>query len=241
MSAPSLSAGSPARGRRARGAGPRRGLRPAGAALLRAARRGAAMRSCAVAVTEAPARARSWSAPGARWSPPRAASTPRRSPTSTTRCSSASASRRSSSTARTTWPASSTSKPLVDAAQRPGGSSAWSAPRTVGETEDHIACLCEVMRYLIAGDDVGVSNLGAQQRFFNAHLRPWVERVVRRHRRRIRAQTSIAPLAGVQPRFLRGRGAGASTCSMPEPSFAPMQSGCITRLTHLQAYCIDSQ
>ncbi len=31
------------------------------------------------------------------------------------------------------------------------------------------------MRYLIAGDDVGVSNLGAQQRFFNAHLQPWVE------------------------------------------------------------------
>ena len=49
-------------------------------------------------------------------------------------------------------------------------------PEEVTETEDHIASLCEVMRYLIAGDDVGVSNLGAQQRFFNAHLRPWVER-----------------------------------------------------------------
>ncbi len=48
-------------------------------------------------------------------------------------------------------------------------------PEEVSETEDHIASLCEVMRYLIAGDDVGVSNLGAQQRFFNAHLRPWVE------------------------------------------------------------------
>ena len=46
---------------------------------------------------------------------------------------------------------------------------------TTSETEDHLASLCEVMRYLIAGDDVGVSNLGAQQRFFNAHLRPWVE------------------------------------------------------------------
>ncbi len=41
------------------------------------------------------------------------------------------------------------------------------------ETEDHFAYLCEVMRYLIAGDDVGVSNLGSQQRFFNAHLRGW--------------------------------------------------------------------
>ena len=43
------------------------------------------------------------------------------------------------------------------------------------ETEDHIASLCEVMRYLIAGDDAGVSNLARQQRFFDAHLRGWVE------------------------------------------------------------------
>ncbi len=42
-------------------------------------------------------------------------------------------------------------------------------------TEDHIACLCEVMRFLIAGDDLAVSNLATQQRFFNAHLRGWVE------------------------------------------------------------------
>lgn len=50
-------------------------------------------------------------------------------------------------------------------------------PQTVLETEDHIASLCEVMRYLIAGDDAGVSNLAAQQRFFDAHLRGWVERL----------------------------------------------------------------
>ena len=31
------------------------------------------------------------------------------------------------------------------------------------------------MRYLIAGDDAGVSNLARQQRFFDAHLRGWVE------------------------------------------------------------------
>ena len=43
------------------------------------------------------------------------------------------------------------------------------------ETEDHIASVCEVMRYLIAGDDVGVSNLASQQRFFTAHLRGWFE------------------------------------------------------------------
>ena len=50
-------------------------------------------------------------------------------------------------------------------------------PQAVLETEDHIASLCEVMRYLIAGDDAGVSHLAAQQRFFNAHLRGWVERL----------------------------------------------------------------
>ncbi|MDE2095585.1 MAG: molecular chaperone TorD family protein [Burkholderiales bacterium] len=50
-------------------------------------------------------------------------------------------------------------------------------PPAVLETEDHIAGLCEVMRYLIAGDDAGVSNLAVQQRFFNAHLRGWTERL----------------------------------------------------------------
>ena len=45
----------------------------------------------------------------------------------------------------------------------------------VQETEDHIASLCEVMRYLIAGDDASVSNLARQQRFYDAHLRGWVE------------------------------------------------------------------
>ena len=42
------------------------------------------------------------------------------------------------------------------------------------ETEDHIAYLCEVMRYLIAGDDVTVSNLSRQHAFFSTHLQPWV-------------------------------------------------------------------
>lgn len=47
----------------------------------------------------------------------------------------------------------------------------------VAETEDHIAYLCEVMRYLIAGEDIAVANLAQQQRFFAAHLQPWVERL----------------------------------------------------------------
>ena len=41
------------------------------------------------------------------------------------------------------------------------------------ETEDHIAYLCEVMRYLIAGDDMEVANLTRQREFFAAHLQPW--------------------------------------------------------------------
>lgn len=41
------------------------------------------------------------------------------------------------------------------------------------ETEDHFACVCEVMRYLIAGDDVEVANLTQQQKFFGTHLQPW--------------------------------------------------------------------
>lgn len=45
---------------------------------------------------------------------------------------------------------------------------------TMPETEDHFAYLCEVMRYLIAGDDVAVANLTRQREFFSSHLQPWV-------------------------------------------------------------------
>ena len=48
-------------------------------------------------------------------------------------------------------------------------------PEAVAETEDHIASLCEVMRYLIAGEDLAVCNLATQRRFFDAHLRGWVD------------------------------------------------------------------
>jgi TorA maturation chaperone TorD len=41
------------------------------------------------------------------------------------------------------------------------------------ETEDHVAYLCEVMRYLIAGDDAAVANLTRQRAFFSDHLLPW--------------------------------------------------------------------
>ena len=43
-----------------------------------------------------------------------------------------------------------------------------------GETEDHVAYVFEVMRYLIAGDDVAVCNLERQRSFFRAHVQSWV-------------------------------------------------------------------
>jgi TorA maturation chaperone TorD len=44
----------------------------------------------------------------------------------------------------------------------------------MSDTEDHFAYLCEVMRYLIAGDDVAVANLTRQRAFFSTHIQPWV-------------------------------------------------------------------
>ena len=49
------------------------------------------------------------------------------------------------------------------------------AAQETTETEDHISALCEVMRYLIAGDDVEISNLTNQRVFFNQHIRPWYD------------------------------------------------------------------
>lgn len=43
------------------------------------------------------------------------------------------------------------------------------------ETEDHVSYLLEVMRYLIAGDDVATCNLEQQRRFFRSQLQPWIE------------------------------------------------------------------
>lgn len=48
-------------------------------------------------------------------------------------------------------------------------------PDAAVATEDHIAYLFEVMRFLIAGDDVAVCNLTRQQAFFNRHLQAWVD------------------------------------------------------------------
>ena len=65
-------------------------------------------------------------------------------------------------------------KPLVEL-RRTLASLGLARPETVAETEDHIASLCEAMRYLIAGDDLAICNLATQRRFFDAHLRGWVD------------------------------------------------------------------
>jgi len=46
----------------------------------------------------------------------------------------------------------------------------------ITETEDHLATLCEVMRYLIAGDDPAVAHIEEQRAFFQRHLAPWVDK-----------------------------------------------------------------
>lgn len=45
----------------------------------------------------------------------------------------------------------------------------------MSETEDHVAYLCEIMRYLIAGEDVEVANLTRQREFFSCHVQPWFQ------------------------------------------------------------------
>lgn len=41
-------------------------------------------------------------------------------------------------------------------------------------TEDHASYVLEVMRYLIAGDDVTISNLTRQRAFFARHVQSWL-------------------------------------------------------------------
>ena len=69
------------------------------------------------------------------------------------------------------------------------------------ETEDHIAYLFEVMRYLIAGDDVAVCNLEQQRRFYRAHIQSWADRLCETVQAHPRAQTWHA-VAGFTREFL---------------------------------------
>ena len=80
-------------------------------------------------------------------------------------------------------------------------------PDGLAETEDHLAAVCEVMRYLIAGDDVATSNLATQRRFFDAHLRSWAEAVCETVAAHPRADFYRAA-AVVRARLLRRRSAG---------------------------------
>ncbi len=45
---------------------------------------------------------------------------------------------------------------------------------SMSETEDHLAYLCEVMRYLIAGEGAEADRLAQQREFFATHAQPWV-------------------------------------------------------------------
>jgi TorA maturation chaperone TorD len=72
---------------------------------------------------------------------------------------------------------------------------------SMSETEDHFACLCEVMRYLIAGDDVAISNLTQQREFFAKHVQPWVQEMLDVIMKHPRAQF-FAQLAAFTQAFL---------------------------------------
>ena len=69
------------------------------------------------------------------------------------------------------------------------------------ETEDHVAYLCEVMRYLIAGDDVAVANLTRQREFFARHLQPWLPLMCEAIARHPKARF-YAALAGFTQAFI---------------------------------------
>ncbi|WP_420993430.1 TorD/DmsD family molecular chaperone [Cupriavidus sp. 30B13] len=45
----------------------------------------------------------------------------------------------------------------------------------VGESEDHLGTLCEVMRVLMAGEQAGAGGPAEQRRFFARHLLPWAD------------------------------------------------------------------
>lgn len=44
---------------------------------------------------------------------------------------------------------------------------------SVTESEDHIAALCDVMRYLITAEDQGDDTIAIQKQFFSRHIQPW--------------------------------------------------------------------
>ena len=73
---------------------------------------------------------------------------------------------------------------------------------TSNETEDHVAYLFELMRYLIAGDDVLVCNLENQRRIFRDHLQPWLGPMCDAVEQHPRARLYVA-LAGFTRAFVQ--------------------------------------
>ena len=69
------------------------------------------------------------------------------------------------------------------------------------ETEDHVAFVLEVMRWLIAGDDIAVCNLEQQRRFFRTHVQTWVGKLCDAVDAHPRADTWRA-VAGVTRAFI---------------------------------------
>ena len=76
-----------------------------------------------------------------------------------------------------------------------------SRDEAMSETEDHIAYLCEVMRYLIAGDDADVGNLTVQQGFFTRQIQPWVHQLCDRLSQHPKAHF-YAAMAGLTRAFV---------------------------------------
>lgn len=89
-------------------------------------------------------------------------------------------------------------KPLV-ALRKDLQSMGLQAADVITETEDHVACLCEVMRYLIAGEDLAICNLTQQSLFFNQHIRPWSRELfeVLKHHPQLQHYQYVGALAGM--------------------------------------------
>ena len=111
----------------------------------------------------------------------------------------------------------------------------------MSETEDHIAYLCEVMRYLIAGDDVAVANLTRQRDFFSRAPAALAAGAVRCGRRASRRRASMRrwPPSPARSSASRRR---ASTCwTEPEDDLrlAPAHSRCCDYVFRNVCSCVS--
>lgn len=65
-------------------------------------------------------------------------------------------------------------KPLAQLRQELAALGLGRDESSMSDTEDHVSYVMEVMRFLVAGEDVEVSNLTQQSRFFAAHVQTWL-------------------------------------------------------------------